>query len=109
MESAIQYAEQAIREPHLNELHRLNAYSLMCMSAADSAAYHPKNSDFRTDFNRFYAEREKVKEAYGRDDIYGQRVEILSSCSLGMIVSSTSLPATPLREPGSWWNVCRIA
>ena len=78
MESAIQYAEQAIREPHLNELHRLNAYSLMCMSAADSAAYHPKNSDFRTDFNRFYAEREKVKEAYGRDDIYGQRVEILS-------------------------------
>ena len=76
MESAIQYAEQAIREPHLNELHRLNAYSLMCMSAADSAAYHPKNSDFRTDFNRFYAEREKVKKAYGRDDIYGQRVDI---------------------------------
>lgn len=49
----------------------------MCLSAADSAAYRPKNSDFRADFNRFYAEREKVKEAYGRDDIYGQWVEIL--------------------------------
>ena len=34
---------------------------------------------------------------------------MLSSCSLAMTVSSMSLPASPLREPGSWWNVCRRA
>ena len=103
MESAIQYAEQAIREPHLNELHRLNAYSLMCMSAADSAAYHPKNSDFRTDFNRFYAEREKVKEAYGRDDIYGQRVEILR-CILNRNFDEALRIASTVRLPLMRYN-----
>ncbi len=102
MESAIQYAEQAIREPHLNELHRLNAYSLMCMSAADSAAYHPKNSDFRTDFNRFYAEREKVKEVYGRDDIYGQRVEILR-CILDRNFDEALRIASTVRLPLTQW------
>lgn len=102
MESAIQYAEQAIREPHLNELHRLNAYSLMCMSAADSAAYHPKNSDFRTDFNRFYAEREKVKKAYGRDDIYGQRVEILR-CILDRNFDEALRIASTVRLPLTQW------
>ncbi len=106
MESAIQYAEQAIHEPHLNELHRLNAYSLMCMSASDSAAYHPKNSDFRTDFNRFYAEREKVKKAYGRDDIYGQRVEILR-CILDRNFDEALRIASTIRTPMTRYNLER--
>ena len=106
MESAIQYAEQAIREPHLNELHRLNAYSLMCMSAADSAAYHPKNSDFRTDFNRFYAEREKVKKAYGRDDIYGQRVDIFR-CILDRHFDEALRIASTIRAPMTRYNLER--
>ena len=104
MASAIQYAEQAIREPHLNELHRLNAYSLMCMSAADSAAYHPKNSDFRTDFNRFYAEREKVKKAYGRDDIYGQRVDIFR-CILDRHFDEALRIASTIRTPMTRYNL----
>ncbi len=104
MESAIQYAEQAIREPHLNELHRLNAYSLMCMSAADSAAYYPKNSDFRTDFNRFYAEREKVKKAYGRDDIYGQRVDIFR-CILDRHFDEALRIASTIRTPMTRYNL----
>ena len=98
MESAIQYAEQAIHEPRLNELHRLNAYSLMCLSAADSVAYHPKNGDFRTDFNRFYEEREKVKKAYGRDDIYGQRVEI-HRCILNHNFDEALRIASTIRQP----------
>ena len=106
MESAIQYAEQAIREPQLNALHRLNAYSLMCLSAADSAAYRPKNSDFRTDFNRFYAEREKVKEAYGRDDIYGQRVEILK-CILNRQFDEALQIASSIRSPLTRYNLER--
>ena len=107
MESAIQYAEQAIHEPHLNALHRLNAYSLMCMSAADSTAYSPKNSDFRADFNRFYAEREKVKEAYGRDDIYGQRVEILK-CILSRHFDEALQIATSIRSPLTRYNLERL-
>ena len=105
-ESAIQYAEQAIHEPHLNELHRLNAYSLMCLSAADSAAYHPKNSDFRADFNRFYAEREKVKKAYGRDDSYGQRVDIFR-CILNHHFDEALQIASTIRTPMMRYNMER--
>ena len=106
MESAIQYAEQALREPQLNVLHRLNAYSLMCLSAADSTAYHPKNSDFRTDFNRFYAEREKAKEAYGRDDNYGQRVEICR-CVLNRNFDEALRIASTIRQPMTRYNLER--
>ena len=36
-----------------------------------------------------------------------RRQRMLSSCSLAMTVSSTSLPASPIREPSRWWNACR--
>lgn len=75
-DKCISYAEQAIHEQNLNPLHRLNALSLMCIASADSAVYHPRSNDYRTDFNHFYSEREKAKKDYGRDDIYGMRVDI---------------------------------
>lgn len=75
-DKCISYAEQAIHEQNLNPLHRLNALSLMCIASADSAVYHPRSNDYRTDFNLFYSEREKAKKDYGRDDIYGMRVDI---------------------------------
>ena len=68
-DKCISYAEQAIHEQNLNPLHRLNALSLMCIASADSAVYHPRSNDYRTDFNHFYSEREKAKKDYGRDDI----------------------------------------
>ena len=73
----INYAQQAMREPHLNPLHRLNALSLICLSVADSAMY--EEPDYVQQFNQYYAEREEAKRQNGRDDRYGFRVDIWKS------------------------------
>ena len=74
MEKAVEYAEKAKHEPNLNPLHRLNALSIQCLAVADSVDYRHK--DYAEKFRQYYAERQKVKEAYGRDGINGLRVEM---------------------------------
>ena len=74
MEKAVEYAEKAKHEPNLNPLHLLNALSIQCLAVADSMDYRHK--DYAEKFRQFYAERAKVKEAYGRDGINGLRVEM---------------------------------
>ena len=74
MDKAVEYAEKAKHEPNLNPLHRLNALSIQCLAVADSTDYHHK--DYAEKFRQYYAERAKVKEAYGRDGISGLRVEM---------------------------------
>jgi len=74
MEKAIEYAEKAKKEPNVNPLHRLNALSIQCLAVADTVLY--RHADYAERFRNFYAEREKVKKAYGRDGIMGARVEL---------------------------------
>jgi len=61
-------ARKALAEPNVIMQHRLSAWSYICF------AYN--NDQYsRDDFNRAYAEREKVKRENGHDDNFGEIVD----------------------------------
>ena len=65
-------AEQALKEPNITAMHRLNAWSVICLSKSDTTVYRVKNAaEYEKEFNYVYGEREKAKKAYGRDDSSG--------------------------------------
>lgn len=74
-QQAMDYCEQAKREPNLNPLHRLNAYSIQCMSIAISLSLRDKGGS-PDEFTHYYDLREEAKKAYGRDDIYGPSLKL---------------------------------
>ena len=76
IENCLHYSRLALKEPKLEPLHRVNAWSFMCCAVADSSNYHPKNGNYLEEFNHYYAEREKAKKAFGRGDSYEPRVAI---------------------------------
>ena len=66
---AIQDAEQALKEPNISAMHRLNAWSVICLSKVDTALYHVKDAaEYQKEFDYVWGEREKAKKAYGRDE-----------------------------------------
>ena len=66
-------AEQALKEPNISAMHRLNAWSVICLSKVDTVYYHAKNAEeYKKEFDYIWGEREKAKKAYGRDDSYGR-------------------------------------
>ena len=66
-------AEQALKEPNVSAMHKLNAWSVICLSKVDTTVYHAKNAaEYQKEFDHVWAEREKAKKAYGRDDSYGR-------------------------------------
>ena len=70
-------AEQALKEPNISAMHRLNAWSVICLSKVDTAYFHVKNAaEYQKDFDYVYGEREKAKKAYGRDDSSGPVIEV---------------------------------
>ena len=70
-------AEQALKEPNISPMHRLNAWSVICLSKVDTAYYHVKDpAEYQKEFDYVYGEREKAKKAYGRDDSNGPLIEI---------------------------------
>ena len=74
---AIQDAEQALREPNISAMHRLNAWSVICLSKVDTTIYHVKNADeYQKEFDYVYGEREKAKQTYGHDDSSGPVIEV---------------------------------
>jgi len=74
---AIQDAEQALKEPNISAMHRLNAWSVICLSKVDTVYYHAKNAEeYQKEFDYVYGEREKAKKAYGRDDSSGPIIEL---------------------------------
>ena len=71
-QQACRDAEQALREPNISAMHRLNAWSVVCLSKVDTAYYRVNDAaEYQQEFDRIWAEREKAKEAYGRDDAQG--------------------------------------
>ena len=72
---SLEYCELAMKEPGLNPLHRLNALSIKCLVLARGLS-HRTEEETKTEFYKVYQEREKVRQAYGRDDIYGRRIEM---------------------------------
>ena len=66
-------AEQALKEPNISARHRLNAWSVICLSKVDTVYYHAKNPEaYKKEFDYVWGEREKAKKAYGRDDSNGR-------------------------------------
>ncbi len=66
-------AEQALKEPHISAMHRLNAWSVICLSKVDTTVYHVKDAaSYQKEFDYIWGEREKAKQAYGRDDSQGR-------------------------------------
>ena len=60
-------AHKALAEPGIIMQHKLSAWSYICFAYADP--HYTKD-----DFNQAYAEREKVKQSYGHDDMFGETV-----------------------------------
>ena len=76
-QEAIRNAEQALKEPNVTAMHRLNAWSVICLSKSDTTIYSVKDAtEYAKEFNHAYAEREKAKRAYGRDDSNGPIIEV---------------------------------
>ena len=72
---SLEYCELAMKEPGLNPLHRLNALSIKCLVLARGLSNRTKE-ETKADFYKVWQERERVRQAYGRDDIYSRRIEI---------------------------------
>jgi len=74
---ACQDAEQALKEPNISPMHRLNAWSVICLSKVDTAYYHVSDAAaYQKEFDYIWAEREKAKQAYGRDDANGAVIAV---------------------------------
>ena len=74
---ACREAEQALKEPNISAMHRLNAWSLICLSKVDTAHYHVKDAaEYQKEFDYIWGERERAKKAYGRDDTSGPIIAV---------------------------------
>ena len=67
LDKVLECANKALAEPGIIMQHRLSAWSYICIAYADP--HYTKD-----DFNQAYAEREKVKQAFGHDDMFGETV-----------------------------------
>ena len=66
-------AEQALKEPNISAMHKLNAWSVICLSKVDTVYYHVKDAaEYQKEFDYIWGEREKAKQAYGHDDAEGR-------------------------------------
>jgi serine phosphatase RsbU (regulator of sigma subunit) len=76
-EQACHDAEQALKEPNISAMHRLNAWSVICLSKIDVGLYHDNDTaENQKEFDYARGEREKAKKADGRDDSYGPTIEV---------------------------------
>ena len=75
-EKVLDCARKALAEPNVIMEHRLTAWSYICI-----AYYDDKYS--RDDFNRAYAEREKLKRDNGHDDSFGSVVNFYHAMKNG--------------------------
>ena len=70
-------AEKALKEPNIGAMHRLNAWSVICLSKVDTAYYHVKDAaEYQKEFDYVWGEREKAKQAYGHDDAQGRIIAV---------------------------------
>ena len=70
VEKVRECARKALAEPGVIMQHQLSAWSYLCISYTGN-----DNEKLKEEFNRCYAEREKVKAAFGHDDDFGQVVD----------------------------------
>ena len=76
---AIRYADLALKEPNIIPLHMINARALQCMAVADSVQRNKDYTDCLSDFDKYYAERKALCEAYNTNGNYSLMVEVWKS------------------------------
>jgi len=69
LEKVLDCARKALAEPGIIMQHQLTAWSYICIALHDDRYT-------KDDFNRAYADREKVKREYGHDDNFGEAVDL---------------------------------
>ena len=67
-EQVLECARKALAEPGIIMQHQLSAWSYICIALQDDRYS-------KEEFNRAYADREKVKREYGHDDSLGELVD----------------------------------
>lgn len=67
----------ALKEPNITPLQKLEVYSIKCMQVAQPDYMFVQHSKEEVaEFQRLYAEREKIKKVAGRDDTRGPTIEV---------------------------------
>ena len=77
-------ARKALAEPGVIMQHRLSAWSYICIAYSDP---HYTTDDL----NHAYAEREKVKQAFGHDDMFGETVDLYHARKNGRLVEALEM------------------
>ena len=96
----LECARMALAEPGIIMQHRLSAWSYICIAYADE--HYTKD-----DFNQSYAEREKVKQAYGHDDMFGESVDIYHARKNGRLGEALEI-ARNLKAVSDRFNMTSI-
>ena len=83
-EKVLDCARKALSEPNVIMQHRLTAWTYICI-----AYFEDQYS--RDDFNRAYAEREKLKRENGHDDSFGQAVNYYHAMKNGRYAEALNI------------------
>ncbi len=70
--------DNALKEPNITPLQKLEVYSIKCMQVVSPSDYIAvrHSEEEVAEFKRLYAEREKLKKVVGRDDTRGPTIEV---------------------------------
>jgi len=83
-EKVLECAHKALAEPGVIKQHQLTAWSYICIALFN-------NRYTREDFNRAYAEREKIKQEYGHDDSFGETVDCYNARKNGRLEEALAI------------------
>ena len=84
LDKVTECARKALAEPGVIMQHQLTAWSYICI-----ALYDGENN--KDEFNRAYAEREKIKLASGHDDAFGETVNLYYALKNGRLSEALEL------------------
>jgi serine phosphatase RsbU (regulator of sigma subunit) len=83
-EKVLDCARKALAEPNVIMQHRLSAWTYICIA-------YSNNQYSRDDFNRAYAEREKLKRENGHDDNFGPVVNFYHAMKNGRYAEALNI------------------
>ncbi len=83
-EKVLDCARKALAEPNIILQHRLSAWTYICIA-------YSENQYSRDDFNRAYAEREKLKRENGHDDSFGSVVNFYHAMKNGRYAEALNI------------------
>ena len=83
-EQVLECARKALAEPGVIKQHQLTAWSYICIA-------YSNDKYSKEDFNRAYANREKVKREYDHDDNFGEAVDFYEAQKNGRLADAMEI------------------